>query len=303
MLKRTLVGLILLLMVLTPAVNAQEEVDISLLEVSLWPEFDQASILVIYRLTISSQISLPVEIHLRIPASAGMPNAVAAKQPSGGLFNVPYESQQEGEWTVLSFQAAAPELQVEYYDPGLMKDGQKRSFIFHWPGDYPVDALKIEVQQPFDASGMRFAPSFGSGRQAPDGLVYYSYEGGGLTAGQTFEVSIEYQKASDVLTSESMKVEPSGPLDQSASGRQSLMQALPWLLGAIGLLLLFGGGYWYWRSGRQTEAPKRQRVRRHRVGGETEGGVGGEVYCHNCGKRALVGDRFCRACGTQLRIS
>jgi hypothetical protein len=70
-------------------------------------------------------------------------------------------------------------------------------------------------------------------------------------------------------------------------------------------LLLGGGAYWYWRSGRQqAPEPKRKRGARRSSSERIEeaGEVSGHIYCHQCGKRAAQGDRFCRACGTQLRI-
>jgi hypothetical protein len=78
---------------------------------------------------------------------------------------------------------------------------------------------------------------------------------------------------------------------------------LPWILGILGVALIVGGGLWYWQSGKQSATDKsrrRRRTARLKVSDETA--AGDEVYCQNCGKRASVGDRFCRTCGTKLRI-
>lgn len=74
-----------------------------------------------------------------------------------------------------------------------------------------------------------------------------------------------------------------------------------WLLVFLGLVLIGGGGYWYWRSGQQ-ESPAKARRRRRAPRQETAAAFTQEaIYCHQCGKRAGAGDRFCRSCGSRLR--
>jgi hypothetical protein len=139
-------------------------------------------------------------------------------------------------------------------------------------------------------------------------MVYYTAEIGSLSNGQAFSIIIDYQKESEDLSMSSAPIEPSGPLDESAAGRTTMISALPWLLGGLGLLLIGGGIIWYWQSGREKARPKRQRQSRHKPASQQrkEESVVAEsehVYCHQCGKRANPGDRFCRACGKELRIS
>lgn len=302
--------LALVLLLPTTVALAQSAPTFASVEVDLWPEFDRPSMLVIYRISLSSDVRLPVELSLRIPGSAGSPNAVAVKQPDGSLINLPYNQQDVGNgWSGLTFSATGLDLQIEYYDPGLTKNGTARSFIYRWSGDYAVSALTIEVQQPVGAMNMKISPSLGAGVAASDGLVYFSQLVGALTQGQSFEITLEYDKANDDLSAGSMSVSPGGSLDQTASGRLTLTSALPWILGFVGLMLIVGGGVWYWRAGKQSGTSRSLRTQnRPRPRGPTkndEAGLqdGGNVYCHQCGKRAAAGDRFCRACGTQLRIS
>ena len=285
---------------------AQENLSFSSLEIDLWPEFDQPTVLVIYRITLSSQVKLPADLSLRIPAAVGAPNAVAVKQPDGSLFNLPYTQQDAGDgWSQILFSATAPDLQIEYYDPGLVKEGAARHYEYHWPGDYAVEALSIEVQQPVGATEMKISPSLGNG-DSSTGIVYYRQQIGALAGGQTFEITFDYQKDTDDLSAGSMPVQPGGPLNDTTTGRLTFAAALPWALGAIGVLLIAGGGFWYWQSGRKGGSTKDARRARPRGPGkkeELEASENSNIYCHQCGKRASAGDRFCRACGTQLRVS
>lgn len=302
MLKRMVMVLVILAAFLPASVRAQAGVALAAVEIDLWPEFDQPSMLVIYHLTLSPEVKLPVELGVRIPAAAGAPNAVAARQPDGALFNTPYTMQGNGDWTRLVFQATSPDLQIEYYDPTLRVQGKARHFEYRWPGDYAVAAFKVQVQQPVGVSQMRFSPSLGAGETGADGMVYYTQQIGSLSQGQTFSITIDYEKANDELSAGSVPVEASGPIP-GGTGRLTGAALLPWLLGLVGVILIVGGGLWYWQSGRQpaVETRRPERGRRKPSGEAGETAPGEPVYCHQCGKRAAAGDRFCRACGTQLR--
>jgi hypothetical protein len=261
--------------------------------------------LVMNQFTLSPQVRLPAEISLRIPASAGVPHAVANCQPDGSCFNARFTQQPAGEWSVLTFQATLPDLRVEFYDPALTKDGAKRHYEYTWPGDYAVESFNIRVQEPAGAENMVVKPGTFSAGPGEDGLTYYSLDAGSVPAGQTVEVVIKYDKTTDKLSNSSMPVQPSEPLSGETSGRTSLTSALPVVLGLVGLALIIGGGVWYWRSGRQRPRPSRSHRTRRKAASTTpvpSGVAEGNVYCHQCGKRAAPGDRFCRTCGTQLRI-
>ncbi len=286
---------------LTPAF-AQDEIKLSNLEVDLWPEYDRPSVLVIYRITLPPTISLPVDLTFRIPAAAGDPSAVALRQmtPEGdsGLFTIPYQRQVVGEWGMITITATVPEIQLEYYDPDLVKQDDARQFEYRWPGDYAIDALILQVQQPLGASEMVISPASDPGVSGNDGLVYYNKQVGSLAAGQTFSLTVNYNKASDDLTAANLQVQPSAPVSVTP-GQNSLMTLLPWALGILGVLLILGGVVWYRQSGRGKpgDRPRRRRATASREPEESTS----FIYCHQCGKRASPGDRFCRTCGTKLR--
>jgi hypothetical protein len=248
---------------------------------------------------------LPAELTLRIPASVGEPHAVAAKEPDGSLVNLAYDRVVNGEWAEISVMATMPELQLEYYDPNINRDGATRNFEFRWPGDYPVDSLQILVQQPLDATNMSTSPALGTQVTGGDGLVYHSADIGELKAGQQFDFSLAYDKATDSLSTANLQVQPSAPLAERTTGwRSSLTAALPWGLLVLGVVLLVGGGVWYWRAGMRKEKTPQTRRRHKPAAQEPAAGLAeGHIYCHSCGKRADLGDRFCRACGTPLRTN
>jgi hypothetical protein len=296
--------LMMLVMLLPIEVRAQNPITVSSLQIGIWPEYDKPSVLVIYQMTLSAATNYPATLSIRIPTDAGEPNAVAARLADGSLYTLDKTRQILGEWAIISFTTTTPELQLEYYDPNLTINGVARHFTYVWPGDYTVNQLSVQVQQPFDATQMRISPSLGNGFVGGDNLTYYTQDIGTVAAGQNFQISIDYQKPSDFLSVENLPVEPSASIPQGAATDINLKTWLPWVLGILGAGLIVGGIVWFWQSGRQRPAaqPRRRRVKSE--SNETEafsGAAEDMVYCSQCGKRALPGDLYCRSCGSPIR--
>lgn len=303
--RKTLTVLLIALALLSPvfSARAQGTVNFSSVEVALWPEYDRSAVLVIYRITLAANTTLPANVTVRLPAVVGEPNAVALKQPDGQLFTVQYERQTSGDWQTLSLTATMLELQIEYYDPSLSKNGSQRNFTYTWPADHAVDSMRVEVQQPFGASDIIITPGPVTSAPGSDGLTYFNKEIGAVAVNQTFTLEASYQKSTDALTVEAQPVEPVAPLSTTPAWQTSLLTALPWLLGALGIVLIGGGIYWYWRSGQQNQVQVgKPRTRRGRASAKAEPQAASNIYCHQCGNRAGPEDAFCRSCGAKLRL-
>jgi hypothetical protein len=282
--------------------RAQEAPGFSTFEIDLWPEYDRPEMLVIYKGVLSSEVTLPVTLTFRIPVEAGSPTAVAVGADPGSVADVLHTSQAAGDWQEISFVAAMPAIQFEYYDPNLKKEGSQRTFEYTWPGDHAAQRLTLQIQHPVGSSGMTITPSTGRIEQGGDGFTYNTIDLGELTAGSTFTVKASYQKTSDSLSVQTLEIQPSAPITPQPSGRLAMREVWPWLLGLLGVLLIAGGGLWYWRSGLEESAQRVRHRRRAPAGESLTTGSTQAIYCHQCGKRASPGDRFCRACGTRLRL-
>lgn len=310
--RLTFFGLLCLIFIfgllpLRPA-QAQAGIVFSNMLVEVWPEYDKPATLVIYNITLSPQVTLPANLSLRIPAAAGKPFALAWESTDKALYDLKYETSNAGDWVTVTFSAPAPNVRLEYYDPSIKKSGAHRDLTFRWAGDYSVDSLSLNIQQPIQATNVTFRPDAGTGQVASDGLTYYSLMVGKVNAGTTFDLAIAYDKPNDTLTNpkQFQAAQSSQPIDSSTAGRVTLDQMLPWALGGAGMLLIAAGLFWYMRSGRTpvTAHAKRRHVSRQSsvspmppaepISGET-------AFCQQCGKKAGPTDVFCRSCGTRLR--
>jgi hypothetical protein len=288
--------LLSLLLSIQPA-RAQAEPSLASVLVKIWPEYDKPSVLVIYQIAFSPQTTLPATVTFRIPKAAVKPLVVAVGATPAEVTdqNVKFTLDEKGDWVNVNIEVTGPALQLEFYDPSISIEGTQRSFTYTWPGDYAVAAFSVEVQQPYDASGMLLVPALADALAVPDGLTYHTGNFGALAKGEALKLDVKYQKASDALSVSFMTVEPSAPVNDSTAGRVSLETYLPWLVGAFSILMITGGLYYYLRGTARSVPSVR---RRHPSRDET---AEGQVYCPQCGTRARGGDRFCRTCGTRLR--
>jgi hypothetical protein len=312
--SKVVLGLFFVFLLIFPGTSrAQGVVGLDALNIALWPEYDRPEMLVIYKLVWAPSVTFPLEVSFPIPAAAGEPNAVAERAVGGELFNMAYQREVRGDWAVIRFTATMPEAQLEYYDPGIVKDGGARQYTYQWPGDYSVNALSVQVQQPAGSDDFRMNPDLGSPVQGTDTLNYYAADLGSLAVDESFDLTLRYTKSSDALSVELvelLQVQPAGPIDLETAGRVDITGSLsnmlvPLLLGSLGVVLIAGSGFWFWRSSRRAARSAARTRRRRRVSSAVidTADEGAGVFCHQCGKRAAPSDRFCRACGTRLRAS
>jgi hypothetical protein len=116
--------------------------------------------------------------------------------------------------------------------------------------------------------------------------------------GNSFQFELAYQRTSDTLidATAASQVQPSEPIGEDTPGRISIAN-LPWIIGGFGIALIGIALFSYWRSTYSSKAKPRS-VNRRPVKKESDE----QAYCHKCGARAYAGDRFCRTCGSRLRV-
>jgi len=276
--------------------QAQEQITFEQVAVQLWPEYDTPDMLVILNLQLSASIPLPAQVKVRLPGSVEKPYVVAIGQTPQTVTDqgIEYTYEKSGDWLETTVTATGPTIRIEYYDPGLTRTGDQRSYDYNWAGDHAVDVFNVSLLVPVDMTEIQTDPMMNEVVPAGTTQTFLEWGTTGLEAGEQVPVKITYTKTSDRLSVSNQPLE-TGVVDESTQGRVSLSNYLPYILGGLGLLFIIGGGIYFWQSSQGKPAPrKRHRSRSKEDTGET-------VYCHQCGKRAQTGDRFCRTCGTRLR--
>ncbi|MBI5352196.1 MAG: zinc ribbon domain-containing protein [Chloroflexi bacterium] len=292
--KLFLIILIGALFVLPTMASAQGSVTLSSVNVQLWPEYDQPSMLVLIDIELPATTLLPVKLTFHIPSDANLV-AVATSASDGTLLNALFEGPTPADgaqaFTVTMDSAKA---HFEYYQP-LKINGKNRNYSYLWNGDYAVKAFGIRVLEPVDTTSLSTAPLLGAAVEG-DGVKYYPSHAIELASGEQFTLDLQYVKTSSALV-QPEGVQPSAPVDENTPGRISLNNSLPWIIGGIGAVLVVVGLAYYWQSTRSSSKKIRRRVRVSKESVEDSEAT----YCPQCGTRAKSNDRFCRVCGGRIR--
>ncbi len=270
-----------------------EPVQIDILTVAIWPEYDQPETLVVYRVQLDAEAPLPAELSFRLPPYIQEMHAVAYEDSNIGLVSIDpasYKLRQEGDGVLLTVPVTTPRLQFEYYDPNiLVKDGDARQLTFDFIAPYAIAKASFEVQEPFEAQEFTLTPPPKSTITGGDRLQYHIITVDDLAAGDPFTVSASYRRATDATSLDALVAASGASQASPPSGATSGTPTWIYLLvGVVGLLLLAGVGYWWWKG--RDDAGKTQKRAAPPV-----------RYCYKCGAPLREGARFCQSCGAKVK--
>ena len=298
---RVVTGALAVVLFAVSAAAPQPETVLSSLGIDLWPDYDRPGVLVIYRATIAPDVLLPIRLVFRIPAAAGLPNAVAERPADGQLMSLPYNRTVDGETALIDLMASRPIVQLEYYDPAITRDGVSRSFAFTWSGDFEVQDFSISLQQPALASNFTTVPETTGAAASVDGLTYHGLSRAGVQVGETVEVQASYEQASDQLSVEAFApvaapVPPPAAGNDAASDNRMMRMAFAALFvsaAAVVVGLMVRGQRQGQSAPRSTPPPRTARS-------DISGGKATR-FCTQCSAGVDCGDLFCKRCGAAMK--
>ena len=279
----------------------KNDIRLDWLKIELWPEYDREDMLVIYRFSLSSNVSLPAEVEIHIPARAGDAYQVAMQDLDGLLYRLNYSITSEGDWILVSFTTPSPDVQIEFYDPALQRSDIHRSYEYVWYGDYQVDQCSVHIKEPLNTTNLTTIPITEPALGFIGDQQTYEVQLGLIEKGSTFSMQLDYDKEDDTLhSSQEESVKPISPINDQIKGRTSINEVLPWIFIMVGIVLIFAGVLLFMNA---KNYPRMQIENSEGLPQTDYSDVEPKaVYCHRCGKRAIKGDYYCRICGEKLRM-
>lgn len=278
--------------------HAQTQPNIQLDEVMIYllPEFNQPYVLVTVEISLDESLITPQELIIEIPADAEVINVInytSEDRPAELI----YQESRIGFWKNLQFIANTHRIRIEYQDPNLVRQGDQRIFEFQWLSLYPADSFSVTVRQPLGASRIHSEPLLDELEVSDEDIKYYSADFGAIPAGELFNLSLRYTRTTGDMIYPGLPVESAAPIGEATLGRTpSPVMVVLWLLVAIVAVTIIVGLYYWWFQANVTD--KSERV----VQGVGIMNPEKQVYfCHECGMRTKLEDRFCSNCGTELR--
>ncbi len=251
------------------------------MKIDLWPEYDRAAALVMYRFRLGASSDLSVPVAVPLPTNVEEIHAVAWADPKGSLFSADFTRRVEADRAVVLARLGSREGQLEFYTD-IEFDDRGRSFQFVWPGGVEVEALSFQIQRPASSSEFHVTPAPSREWKGEDGLTYVLVELGPQTASARPSIEVEYKKDGAALSAPAA----SSPSPAASVPRTEARSPTPWWLIAAGGLVLGALGAVVLGSlrGRDKATVKSNDT----------------IFCHQCGAEGRRTHSFCMNCGTRL---
>jgi hypothetical protein len=297
---------LVILLSLAPVALAQDPNRLSQLKISVWPEYDTPSVLVLLDGTLADKTNLPRQVAVFIPAAAKLTVTTWENADSTLAPEQPNQSTDAGDGYVrVTFTISQPIYHVEYYQD-LLKGSPDKTLDFAYKAAAPADQALLEIQQPVKATNFAVTPTTTTTRTGADGFKYYSYQFSNVTTGQIVTAQAKYTK-----TDPSPSIQATAPAQVQATPvpvatpASSLPDNLLLLAGlvALGLVAILGIFLYQRRAGALEQAAAQkmsprefQRQRRRARGTENA-----SVFCTKCGSPLGPDDNFCPKCGAKRR--
>lgn len=268
--------------------SAASSPQITTMAVSVMPEYDQPRVLVSYRGDLNADVSLPLEMGLRLPADATIEQVCSIKQPEEEHICQPYEANPDGQYLAVTWEAVTPTMYVEFYYGSVSGAGERSLDFNFWP-PYSVDNLDLFVLEPTDATDFSLSPAPADSLGEQD-FRHHSYNFQDVPEDEAVTIEMTYARPTG---------QPLAPPRTAATVDDSggISQTMILTLGLAGAAALAFVLY-------------RVFARRFRVGfipvsGRTGDGEAtvqkGTFFCRQCGGTVQKGFQFCPGCGQEVR--
>ncbi len=305
MIKRILffcAALVLYLIFATPRAWADDPARLSQFQISVWPEYDTPTVLVILEGKFADTSTASRQVSVQIPSSAKLHVATYANADGTLAREQPSQSTNLGSgYTQVTFTVSAANFWLEYYDDALRGNPDK-TLDFSLQAPAPADQVTLEVQQPLKATNFTMVPAAPSSR-SENGLNYFASTFSNVAAGQVISTQIKYTK-----TDPNPSVPPAAPASVPATVPVTTTTSSTWNSAFVVVALVVLGltavlGFFLLQQRSRHLAPVAANSRNGRRASRAPRGASlGGVFCTQCGRPLGRDDNFCPKCGAKRKV-
>jgi len=285
-----------------PQAMAQDPNRLAQLKISVWPEYDTPTVLVLIDGTLADKTNLPRQVAVLVPAAAQV-TVTTWENPDGTLApEQPHQVTDLGDgYKRVTFTTKQPTFRVEYYHD-LLRGTPDKTMDFAFKHAAPADQVTLEIQQPIKATNFSVNPATPNTRTDADGFKYFTYQFAKVTAGQIISTQVKYTKT-DPNPSVAPQTLPATAPAPTAGGLSSNIFIIAGMV-ILGLGVVLGIFVWQQRVRQVEEAAPKMSPRQFKRQRQRARGTLSEnkIFCTQCGHPLDADDNFCPKCGTKRRV-
>jgi len=278
------------------AAQTQSRIEFSVVNVSLYPEFNHPTMLVMVEIKLAEDTPTPIELSLQIPLNTQL-IAITNQGTNADLIPLEYEINEISQFTEVTVTSTTSKIRLEYIDNNFFKQEDFRYFEYQWFSKYPVKTLSVTIRQPFGVNDIKADPPLDEAVLRPDNNLYYTKDLDAVPGNKSVSLTLFYRKDPGNDTFPSFIVDSAVAINEATPGRTPPpLSVIMWLVAvAVAVLIMVGIYYWWFRInvlGQQDRLVQGVGI----MNPEKQ-----VIYCHECGMRSRSGDSYCSNCGTELR--
>jgi len=307
---------------LPPSVTASEapalatNLAMARLRLSIWPEYDDPRVLIMWRGEMIPRQAFPAHITLPLPKGAEIIGAGMISEQNE-LLSHPYEVLPGDTQDSLQLNLPVPRFFLEFYYNPLTASSAEKRFTYTMSTPYPIELLEVDIQQPLKATNFTLDPTPIERLTDNQGLTYhqFAYRDVGKDQPQTFTVS--YTKTMSTPSVPKQQPAPQRPRNaRPLSG--NVLVSLSILAGAI---MIFAGWAWLLRGSQRQRIPvtssalqstptlsafltllqEDMQIQETTDATPAQRQTRVVNFCAHCGHKLLPDDRFCSGCGKPIK--
>ena len=286
------------------------------LRLSIWPEYDDPRVLIMFRGEMTPRQAFPASITLPVPKGAEIIGAGMISEQNELLLH-PHQILPGDSQDTLQLNLPVPRFFVEFYYNPFTVSGPEKRFVYPAPTTYPIELFEVDIQQPLKASAFTVEPAPMERMTDKEGFTYHQFTARDLKKGQSQTFTIAYTKTA-TTPSVAKQQSTSQPTEKVRARSDTTLVSLGIFAGTI---LLFVGYAWLIQRSQRSPMPATTSsvpsasksdtlialLQEDAQSQETEG-VSPALrqtrtihFCANCGRKLLPDDRFCSACGKPIK--
>ena len=180
-----------------PMPAAGKEITIGSMKVSLMPEYDTTSVLVVYEGKFFNREAFPREVLFFLPLGVTKLTDVCSLSPGGQHFCQLFDIKPGSDKNLLNVKLPYSDFFIDFqYAPFKAKPNSERDFTYAIESNYDIKNLSVVIQSPYRAERFTIDPAGGKEFEK-EGYQNYRYELKDVKKGERKLFHITYYKADD----------------------------------------------------------------------------------------------------------
>ncbi|MBI5682601.1 MAG: LPXTG cell wall anchor domain-containing protein [Deltaproteobacteria bacterium] len=241
------IKIILPLLFIASSVSASDDLSIGRMRVSIWPEYDDPGVLVIYDGRFKDDTSFPAEAVFYIPKGASISDACSLS-PKGQHFCQLKKKKNAGDVDEVRLKLPFPNFYLSFHVNPFKEEAKgkgqrakgRKAFDYIVKTTHAIDKLEVDIQKPLRAEDFKITPQ-STEKRGFKGFEHYDYVYENVQEGQEIKFNVSYAK-NDSQPSQDIKysrmTEPKvfgSPFEERKRFSRTML-----LAGIAGLLVLAG---------------------------------------------------------------